>query len=110
MTREFPERDWKIFRRLRERALERFFAEAVDELGRICGDGSRSVEARYREAFRFLDDRDRAARQAFDYLSRSRMLPHLATMVVMKLVDDADLGDLSTETQTRVRAMVPSLE
>lgn len=109
MTREFPERDWKIFRRLRERALERFFAEAVDELGRICGDGSRSAEDRYREAFRLLDDRNGAARQAFDYLSWSRMLPHLATMVAMKLVDDVDLGDLSAETQARVRAIVSGL-
>jgi len=107
MTKDVPERDWKIFRRLRERALHRFFEGAVEELGRICGDGSRSAQDRYVEAFKLLDDRDRAAARAFDYLSRSRMVEHLATMVAMRLVDEGDLTELSEQTQGRVRGLVP---
>jgi hypothetical protein len=42
---------------------------------------------------------------AFDYLSRSRMLLHLASMRSLGLLDAGDLEDMSEGTRERVRLL-----
>jgi len=36
MTGSIPERDWKVFRELREAALDRFCRHALDEIATRC--------------------------------------------------------------------------
>lgn len=102
---EVPEIDWKVFRSLRERALERFAEHVLGELTRICSDRSSSAHERYLRIHRLLAERDRSMATAFDHLSRSRMLQHLAlaAMTALGLVEAEDLSNLSRETQDRVR-------
>lgn len=105
MTREVPEADWRVFRKLREEALERLSEQILDEVARICADRTRGAHERYLEVFQLLRDRDRAMAGAFDYLSRSRMVQHLAAMKALGLVDTSDLSGMSRETQERVRIL-----
>jgi hypothetical protein len=103
MDKEVPEADWRIFRTLRERALERFAQQILDELASVCSDRTRVAHERYLEIHRLLRERDRAMADAFDYLSRSRMLLHLAAMRSLGLLDAGDLEGMSEGTRERVR-------
>ena len=105
MAQEVPESDWRIFRTLRERALERFAEQILGELATLCSDGSRGAHERYLEVHRLLRDRDRAMAAAFDHLSRSRMLLQLAAMRSLGLVDPGDLEGMSQGTQERIRLL-----
>jgi hypothetical protein len=105
MAKDVPEADWRIFRTLRERALERFAEQILDELATVCSDRSRDAAERYGEVWGLLRERDRAMADAFDHLSRSRMLLHLAAMRSLGLVDAGDLEGMSHATQERVRLL-----
>ena len=105
MTREVPEADWKVFRQLRDRALERFAEQILGEVAGICVDQIHPPHERYLEVWRVLREHDMAMAGAFDHLSRSRMFTHLAPMKALGLVDAADLSRMSTETQERIRVL-----
>lgn len=105
MVRDVSEADWRIFRKVRERALEAFAEQVLQEIAEICSDQTRGAHERYLEVFRLLDERDRSLATAFDHVSRSRMLEHLAAMRLLGLVAEEDLANLSPETQARVRLL-----
>lgn len=105
MTGGVPERDWRIFRKVRDDALHRLSQRVLDDLARMCADRSISAHERYLEVWRFLRERDREIATAFDYLSRSRMVQHLAAMIVLELLKPDDLSAMSWETRERVRVL-----
>jgi len=105
MSRGVPEQDWKIFRKLRDEALARLSQRVLDDLGRMCADRSGSAYERYLEVHRFLRERDREMANAFDHLSRSRMVEHLAAMIALGLVEPHDLTAMSSETRERVQVL-----
>ena len=98
----FPESDWKAFRELREKALERFCKRVLDEIAIIQGDESRSCHNRYLAVFELLGDRDRQLTNAFDTPRRSRMIIHLAAMAADGLIAPNELGRFSS----RMRAAI----
>jgi hypothetical protein len=55
---DFPESDWKLFRDLRDIALERFCKRILNEVHTIVRDGSRTYHERYLDAFRLWRRRD----------------------------------------------------
>ena len=103
MTRDVPEADWKVFREIREGALQRFCARVLEEVAGLCADPARRPHERYRHVFQLLRERDRELAGAFDNPSRSRMHLHLAAMVGLGLLRDEELRRLSVATQERVR-------
>jgi hypothetical protein len=58
MAHDVPEIDWKLFRRVREVALERFCARVLEELEAVRVDASRTHHERYGAIFRLLQERD----------------------------------------------------
>jgi hypothetical protein len=105
VVRVVSEADWRIFREIRGRALEAFAEQVLREVDAICSDQTRGAHERYLEVHRLLDERDRSLAKAFDHVSRSRMLEHLAAMSLLGLVSAEDLADLSPETQEYVRVL-----
>ena len=103
MAQGVPEADWKVFREVREEALQRFCARVLEEIAGLCAESDRRPDERYRSVFQLLHDRDRDMADAFDDLSRSRMHLHLAAMVSLGLLRDEELRRLSFATQERVR-------
>ena len=73
--RDIKESDWKIFKRVREVALERFCERVLDEIGRIGSDATRSKRQRYVAIYRLVRERDKEINPIFDHLSRSRRAP-----------------------------------
>lgn len=106
MGREVPEADRKEFRKLREVALEKLSGQILDDVVRVCTDRSVSAHHRYLEVWRLLRNRDRDMAEAFDYISRSRMIQHLAAMRALGLLAVDDVERMSHDTQERVRLLM----
>jgi hypothetical protein len=109
MSQRPPESDWKLFRQLREHALERFCERVFQELRPILGDGERTYHERYIEIFRLLKERDRELATAFDNPARSRMLEQLAAMQAHELLEPDELGRFTEGTRAAVQLLVTGI-
>lgn len=81
MPTTLPEADWKAFRALKEKALERFYQGVLAEIGDLSRDGSLSDHDRYASIYRRLEQREAERSRAFDDSRRSTMLLQLLTIV-----------------------------
>lgn len=99
------ESDWKLFRALREAALERFCERTLGELQAIAADGAQSHHARYMQVFRLVESRDRELASAFDNPRRSDMARQLALIVKLGLVEPAELAPFSEQARAWLAAL-----
>lgn len=93
------EADWKLFRSLREEALEHYCAGVLEELARVCEDRSPSAHERYLEVWSILRERDEVIRRTFDNPRRSTMHVSLAAIDALGLVSSSQLRQMTAETQ-----------
>jgi len=107
---DIPESDWKSFRELRERALERFCRRVLEEIDRIRADESQSYHSRYGAVYRLLQERDRQLAHAFDDPRRSQMLIQLAAMVVNGSVERGELSKFTQPTRSSVETLVSAMD
>lgn len=106
MPESVLETDWRVFRELREVALDRFCRRVLEEATRICSDTSRGPHERYLEVYRLLQARDESLGRAFDDPRRSRMLWQLAAIRALGALEEEDLSGLTRETRQQVEALV----
>jgi hypothetical protein len=99
VTHEFPESDWKIFRELRDVALERFCKRVLDHAAHLCLNSATSHHESYLALCRWLQDRDDELAKAFDDPRRSRMLWQLAAIRSLGLLDSGEFARLSASTR-----------
>jgi hypothetical protein len=102
VTGDVPEADWKIFRKIRQAALERFCRRVLKQLEGICADESRSPLDRVGIARAEFAEADTKLAQAFDNPRRSQMLWQLAQMHGERLVEPSELEQFSKPTRDRV--------
>jgi hypothetical protein len=102
MSEHLPESDWKLFRRLREVALERFCERVLGEIAGIASDGAISWHERYLRIYRLIDQRDDELARAFNGPSRSRAILQLATMNACGMLAEADLLPFTEQTRETV--------
>ena len=69
--RDIKESDWKVFKRVREAALERFCERVLDEVTRINSDNAKSKHERYVAIYRLVYERNKEIAPIFDHLRRS---------------------------------------
>jgi len=105
MPESISESNWRIFRQLREVALDRFSRRVLEEAARICADTSRAPHERYLELYRLLQARDQSLGRAFDDPRRSRMLWQLAAIRALGVLEDDELSGLSPESRRQVEAL-----
>ncbi|HEX7363477.1 MAG TPA: hypothetical protein VF283_23545 [Bryobacteraceae bacterium] len=65
------EADWKVFKKVRMIALERFSQRVLDQSQAICNKQSLTTHQRYRELYKLLQVRNKEMAQAFDDFRRS---------------------------------------
>lgn len=106
MTREIPERDWKLLRDLRSVALERFCQRALEELTRVAADSGKTHHERYGAVYGLVQERDRELAAALDGLRRSTALSQLARMRSYGLLTDEEMARFSPETRGVIGAFV----
>jgi hypothetical protein len=99
---DFPESDWKVFRELRELALERFCKRVLEDLEPLLRDTSRNHHQRYLDVFRFLQARDEELARAFNDSGRSRMVFQLAAITAYRLVEPHELERFTERTRASV--------
>jgi hypothetical protein len=103
------ESDWKIFRELREVALDRLCRRILDEASELLTDGSRSHHERYRALSILLRDRDEDVARAFDDPRRSRMLAQLAAIHHLGLLNPKEIERLHAETRGAIESLSKDL-
>jgi hypothetical protein len=100
-----PESDWKVFRELQQRALERFCKRALEEVQTILGRGSRSHHDRYLDVFRLLRTRDDELAYAFNDPRRSRMIIQLAAIHAYGLLESNELERFTERTRATIESL-----
>jgi len=106
---DFPESDWKVFRELRELALERFCERVLDDIEPLRLNTSRNYHERYLDVSRFLQERDEKLGRAFNDPRRSQMIFQLATMHAYGLLEPNELARFSVRTRAIVESLAEEL-
>ncbi|HEY0151003.1 MAG TPA: hypothetical protein VGB92_03335 [Longimicrobium sp.] len=101
--RDIPESDWKLFRTVREAALDRYCARVLEESAAILADERETNHERYIRLFRLLAKRDRTLADTFNNPRRSVARIQLAQMDALGLVTDIELARFSSDTRESVR-------
>jgi hypothetical protein len=97
MALEFREADWKVFRQLREIALQRFCQRVLDDVEAIACDARKSCHERYLAIYRLMQDRDRELAVAFNNPRRSTAWIQFGAIHRHRLLTDEELGRLRPE-------------
>lgn len=102
----FPESDWKIFRALREVALERFCKRVLAEMESLRTDALRTNHERYLDIWQLMSERDNELALAFNDPKRSQMIRQLIAMHTYGLLEQSDLDKLSQGTRDTIEMIV----
>jgi hypothetical protein len=97
------EAEWKIFRRVREVALDRFCERALTEITKLSAQASKTNHERYLVVYKRLQRRDRELADAFDDVRRSTAERQLAKIFALNVLTDEELGEFEPVTQSTVR-------
>jgi hypothetical protein len=105
MSRDFPEPDWKVFRELRELALQWFCQRVLLEIEQVSADPSASFHDRYLRVYRLLQRHDRELADAFDDPRRSRAMLQLVMIHSRQLLEPEDVMRFTQETRDSLAAL-----
>ena len=105
MSRGFPESDWRILRKLREVALERFCERVICELREMTADVPPSYHQRYLDVFKLIDKRDDELASAFNNPRRSAAFLQLGLIRAYGLITDDEMARFSPETRAAVEVL-----
>jgi hypothetical protein len=97
-----PEADWKVFRRLRAVALERFCERVLSEIDAVRADTGKSSHERYLQIYRLIDRRDDDLAKAFNHPRRSVAVLQLAALRHHDLLNEDEFLRLSEDTRRTV--------
>lgn len=103
MTRAISEPDWKLFRKLRSLALERFCERALSEVSQLTSEAGKGAHERYLAVFKLLQRRDKQLAEAFDDVRRSTAWQQLAIIRARGLLTDEEFASFSPETRAAVQ-------
>lgn len=85
-----PEKDWQLFKTVKEKALDRYCQSILAETTRRCNEPEKTAHERYLAVWAHIQESNKAMAQAFDGHSRSRVMLQLKMMHDMGLVDEED--------------------
>jgi hypothetical protein len=109
MPTTLPERDWKVFRELREVALDRFCQRALADVEAVIRGQGRTILERYHEVYRLVKDRDKDLAAVFGNPRRSTALFSLAGMRTRELLTDEEFERFSDGTRDTVRTLIDAM-
>ena len=98
MSRSFPESDWRIFRELRPRALERLCELVLNEISTVSGEPSKTFHERYLAIYELVARRNEDVARTFDNPRRSQEFFQLAAMKSFGLLKPEELSRFSRDT------------
>ena len=105
MAADFPESDWRCFKEVHKKLLERDCAGILQELAAVSLGSEGTAHDRYLRAYKLIHERNEEIARAFNDFRRSTACMQLGIMRQMGLLTDEDLSRFSDQTQTRVRGI-----
>lgn len=97
------ESDWKVFKAVREVALDRFCQQVLRECRGLCDDESRTAHERYGDLYGHIRDRNGEMARAFDDYRRSTAVLCLMQFQKLGLLTEDDIGRFSDEVQRSLK-------
>ena len=93
------ESDWKVFKKVREKALDRYCRRVLEECERICRDETKSAHERYGTLYGYIHQKDKEMAKAFDDFRRSTAVLCLMLMHKYELLTKDEMQAFSGEVQ-----------
>jgi hypothetical protein len=106
VSREIPESDWRILRRLHPIALERFCEQGLVEIQRLASNSDEARRDRFIRISNLVQDRRREMAHAFDDMRRSRAIERIVCIYSLGLLTKEELDLFSPGTRDAVRGLV----
>jgi hypothetical protein len=102
MSRDIPERDWKVFREIHRVARERFCERVLAEIASASSAPDQAAHKRYLKVFEMVRDKDKELGALFDNPRRSSALGQLSMITSASLLTDEELSRFSPETRNLI--------
>src|SRR5215475_5020007 len=102
---DIKESDWKIFRKLRELALERYCQRAIEDVTRVVETNNRGYHDRYLQLWKLLRKHDKTVAICFDDPRRSQAILQLANIDAEDLLMEEELNQFSEETREQLESI-----
>lgn len=99
---KFPERDWKLLRRIQDEALAEACEQAFLEVEKISEDRTGREHEAYLELWGLIKEKDREIANTFNNISRSSAIRSLINMVAYGYLSKEKLAKFTEETQEKV--------
>jgi hypothetical protein len=110
VSREIPESDWRILRRLHSNALERFCQQSLVEIQRLASNTDEPCRDRYIQISNLVRDRNREMAHALDDMHRSQAIQRIACIYSLGLLTEEEFNLFSPGTRDAVRGLVELLQ
>lgn len=91
------ESDWKIFKQIKEKAIEQFCSKALEEFSEAIKDKSQHVHNRYLLLYKLVQNRDKQMQLLFNDHSRSKARLQLIAIRGEGLAEESLLNKLSED-------------
>ena len=91
------ESDWKIFKKIKDKAIDNFCTNTLAELREVINDDNQSAHERYLLNYKLVNNRDKQMGLLFDGHSRSKAPLQLLAIRREGLADEELVSKLSEE-------------
>jgi hypothetical protein len=105
MSSDLPESDWRRFKEVHAKLLERYCTRILEEVAAAAQGSEGSAHDRYSKVYKLVKERDKQMAHAFDDFRRSTAVMQLGIMPRMKLLTEEELSLFSEQTRIRVDAI-----
>jgi hypothetical protein len=106
MPHEIAESDWKRFRPILERAVDRFFAAAVEELRACLADSSHSARQQFHATADLAGRRKKELADLVDGVRRSNCVVCIAALRYRGLITDDEFAQFSPALRDAIAAIL----
>lgn len=104
--KEFPEKDWKVLRKLEDKLLQRFCNNALDKIKPVIENRGNDSHEAYSSLWEIMHREDKELATMFDDLKRSTAFFKLAAWKRNGLLSDTEFSEFSNETKDFVKTML----
>jgi hypothetical protein len=99
VSRDFPEKDWRVFRELDPVWVERYCVGVNREVISKLSDTKRTEHERYIEVYRFIQRKDAELGAAFNDFRRSTAIRQISVIRSLRVVAEQEVARFSEQTQ-----------
>jgi len=106
MAGSIPERDWKYMKKIKDELIARLCERINKESVAILNEDISSENEKYFKQYKHVQDSDSIIANCFDDWRRSTLLTKLITLQHHKLISKEHIGQLSEETNQKLKAFM----